>query len=144
MRALLTGEMARFLRFAIVGGVGFLVDAGFLSLLHYSLGLDPFSSRIISIAIAAFTTWRLNRIITFGSSDRGQVAEGARYATVAGVTAALNYAIYATLLLAWSGLPPVAAAVAATLMAMLFSYAGYSRFVFSGAAATAGASSHRR
>ena len=68
-----------------------------------------------------------------------------RYATVAGLTAGLNYLLYALTLIAWPDLPPLAAAVGATLAAMGFSYAGYSRFVFAGAAAVLGApSSHRR
>jgi putative flippase GtrA len=123
-------ELARFLRFALVGGTGFFVDAGLLATFHHVVGLDPFTSRLISISISALTTWRLNRSLTFGASGRHQAVEGARYALVAAVTAALNYAIYAAALIIWPHLPPVAVAVGATIAAMGFSYAGYSRFVF--------------
>lgn len=124
------GEVERFLRFAVVGGAGFIVDAGLLALLHHVVGLDPFSSRLISISAAALTTWRLNRAITFGASPNSQAMEGLRYATVAGLTACLNYLVYVLALVLWRDLPPVAAAVGATLTAMIFSYLGYSRFVF--------------
>jgi putative flippase GtrA len=137
------GPMPRVLSFAIVGGIGFVVDAGLLWLLTRG-GFDPFSARILSIAAAVFTTWRLNRLFTFGASPTSQAAEGLRYGLVAGLTACLNYAIYAAALLAWPALPPVLAAVAATLAAMGFSYAGYSRLVFSGAPATAGAPRSQR
>jgi putative flippase GtrA len=138
-------EAARFLRFATVGGVGFLVDAGLLAALHHGAGLDPFTSRLVSICAAAFTTWRLNRSLTFGASPASQATEGLRYAAVALLTACLNYVLYAALLLVWPGVPPVAAAVAATLAAMAFSYAGYSRFVFAGAPpATFGSPSSQR
>jgi putative flippase GtrA len=125
-------EAIRFLCFAIVGGTGFLVDAGTLATLHHGAGMDPFLARIVSIALAAWTTWRLNRSLTFGVSALSQSMEGLRYAVVAGVTAGLNYMLYALALMLWPELPPLAAAVGATLVAMVFSYAGYSRFVFAG------------
>ncbi len=136
-------EVERFLRFAIVGGTAFLIDAGLLSLLHYGAGVDPFSSRVVSICVAAFFTWRVNRIVTFGASPSSQATEGIRYATVAGLAACLNYLVYAVALLAWDGLPPVVAAVIATLVAMSFSYLGYSRFVFYGSSPPANRSQRR-
>jgi putative flippase GtrA len=134
---------ARFLRFAVVGGLGFLVDAGVLSILHHGIGVNPFIARVLSIAAAAFVTWRLNRRLTFGASPLGQAHEGLRYAAVAGLTAVLNYMLYALALMLWPELPPVAAATSATLIAMGVSYAGYSRLVF-GAATAAGSSSSQR
>jgi putative flippase GtrA len=125
-------EAVRFGRFAIVGGVGFVIDAGLLAFLHHGAGLDPFLARLVSIVVSALCTWRLNRAVKFGVSQRSQAEEGMRYGAVAALAAGLNYLIYATLLV-WPGLPPVVAAVLATLTAMGFSYAGYSRLVFSGA-----------
>ena len=139
-----TSEAARFIRFALVGGIGFLIDAGLLALLHYGAGLDPYTSRLISISASAFTTWRLNRSLTFGASDRSQTTEGIRYALVAAATAGFNYLVYAALLLALLTLPPIIAAIAATLAAMFFSYAGYSRLVFQGARTRVGAPSSQR
>ena len=142
-------EARRFFRFALVGGTGFIIDAGLLALLHHGGGLDPFLSRLISISAGAFTTWRLNRGLTFGASGLSQAREGLRYGAVAALAAGINYLIYAAALLLWPALPPLAAAVMATLAAMCFSYAGYSRLVFSGAGsgasdATAGPSSQSR
>jgi putative flippase GtrA len=139
-----SSEVGRFFRFAIVGGVGFLIDAGLLALLHHGVSLDPYSSRLISITASASTTWRLNRSLTFGASDRSQASEGFRYALVAAATAGFNYLVYAALLLAFPSLPPIVAAVVATLAAMFFSYAGYSRLVFHGARATRGERSSQR
>lgn len=137
-------EAARFTRFALVGGTGFLIDAGLLTVLHNGAGLDPFSARLISITASAFATWRLNRGLTFGASDRHQAVEGMRYAAVAALTAAFNYCLYALALIVWPGLPPIAAMIGATAAAMLFSYAGYSRFVFAGAATVVGPPSSQR
>jgi putative flippase GtrA len=63
-------DIERFLRFAMVGGAGFLIDAGLLFVLHHRAGLDPFLARSISLPVAAFSTWRLNRRVTFMGSGR--------------------------------------------------------------------------
>ena len=145
MLARARSEAPRFLRFAIVGAIGFAIDAGLLAGLYHGAGIDPFSSRLVSISASAFTTWRLNRSLTFSASELSQASEGFRYALVAAATAGFNYLVYALLLLGFRGLPPIVAAVLATLAAMFFSYAGYSRFVFSDARTIVGApSSHRR
>jgi len=122
-------SQARPLRFALVGVIGFLTDAGSLFALTKA-GLDPFSARVISIALAMLTTWRLNRAMTFGASGRAEVSEGARYGAVALTVAGLNYVIYAGLLLAFDQLWPVAATAIASVIAMAASYFGYSRLVF--------------
>ena len=122
--------MARLLRFGMVGGIGFVVDASMLAVIHHALGVNPFVARVFSIVFAAFTTWRLNRSITFEPSDQGQVREGFRYYCVVVLSAGSNYGIYSAILLSIAGFPPVLAAVAATLCAMTISYAGYSQFVF--------------
>lgn len=122
--------MVRLLRFGMVGGIGFVVDATVLAIVHHGLGVNPFSARVFSIVLAAFTTWRLNRSVTFEPSDHGQVREGFRYYSVVVLSAGINYGIYSATLLAINGFPPVLAAVAATLCAMTISYVGYSKFVF--------------
>lgn len=137
-------EAARFIRFACVGGIGFAIDAGLLAFLHYGAGLDPYSARLVSISASALTTWRLNRSLTFGASKRSQASEGFRYALVAAATAGLNYLVYVALLIAFPELPPIVAAIGATLAAMFFSYAGYSRLVFQRARATLGEPSSQR
>jgi putative flippase GtrA len=136
--------VARFCRFAIVGSVGFAIDAGLLALLHHGAGIDPLIARLASITASALSTWRLNRSLTFGASPRSQAAEGLRYGTVAAATAAFNYLLYALLLYLWPPVTPVGAAVVATLLAMGLSYAGYSRLVFGPSEAIAGPSSQSR
>ena len=126
----LRAEAAQFFRFAVVGGTGFIIDAGLLTILHDGFGLDPFSARVISMSISALTTWRLNRGLTFGASERSQATEGMRYAIVAASAAGLNYLVYAAALILIPGLKPIIALLAATAAAMGFSYLGYSRFVF--------------
>ncbi|MFZ2102470.1 MAG: GtrA family protein [Oricola sp.] len=121
----------RLASFAVAGGTGFLVDASVLTLLLKFTPLGPFSARVFAIAAAMLTTWAINRTVTFGKSGRHVVKEGARYGFVALIGAALNYAIYSGLLLAAPGvITPLMALVIAVAVVTVFSYLGYSRFVF--------------
>lgn len=122
--------MKKLLWFAFAGGTGFLVDAGSLSLILWLTPVGPYIARVLSIAIAMAYTWTINRTFTFGRSDRHVASEGLRYGLV-GVTAALvNYGVYSLSLIVWPPLWPVVAAAIGSGVAMVFSYLGYSRFVF--------------
>ncbi|QFY62096.1 GtrA family protein [Rhizobium grahamii] len=124
--------MRKLLRFGMAGGLGFVVDAGLLSLLLHLTALGPFISRLIAIAVAMATTWVFNRTFTFEPSRHSLAVEGFRYGSV-GVTAALvNYGLYSALLLRLPDLQPLAAMVLSTAASTLFSFFGYSRFVFRG------------
>jgi putative flippase GtrA len=96
---------SRFLRFAIVGTLGFVVDAGVLALVLQS-GLAGFhAGRCLSFLAAASFTWALNRRFTFAdrAASRGsRGAQWARYVAAMSAGAAVNYAVYA-LVLAWAG-----------------------------------------
>ena len=122
--------MSRVLGFVVVGGVGFLADAGMLALLLAATPLDPLSARVLSIGFALVVTWQLNRNFTFGRSRRGVLAEGARYSGVGVATSLFNYAVYSALVLALPHLPPLAALFIASVAAMALSFLGYSRIVF--------------
>ncbi|MDN5929317.1 MAG: GtrA family protein [Hyphomicrobiales bacterium] len=122
--------MKKPLGFALVGGIGFAVDAAVLMLLLGTTSLDPFSARLISVAVALSATWMLNRYITFGPSSRALITEGARYGGVGMATSLINYCIYSALLLTFSAMPPLVALVLASSAAMVLSYLGYSRLVF--------------
>lgn len=120
---------ARFVRFVLVGGLGFVADAGTLFLL-ISGGIGPFAARVVSILFAMFVTWRLNRAFTFGASSGSQISEAGRYFSVAASVAALNYLLYAGLLLMVPTCPPVLATAIATIICTLVSFAGYGKFAF--------------
>lgn len=120
----------RLFSFAFAGGTGMIVDLGVLRLL-IELGSTPFVARIPAIALAMATTWFINRTFTFGASGRSMHAEGSRYAAVAIVGALLNYAIYSIILIVThDGFLPEFATIIAVGIVTIFSYVGYSRFVF--------------
>lgn len=121
--------MKRFIRFLLVGAVGFLVDAGvLLGLLALSLG--PLPARMVAIALALTVTWLMNRSMTFSPSGRSLVAEGGRYGGVGLATSLVNFAVYSLLILALPWLPPILALAAGSATATLLSYFGYSKLVF--------------
>lgn len=124
--------MKRYVSFAVAGLAGFAADAGMLLFLTAAAGFGPFVARLLSIAFALCVTWAINRTVTFGPSGLPIAVEGARYGGVALGTALVNYLIYSGLLLTFPGLPPLAALVAASGLAMAISYLGYSRLVFGG------------
>jgi putative flippase GtrA len=87
----------QFIRFTLVGGIGFVVDAGLLRLLLV-LGLGYYGGRVVSFLAAATTTWLLNRSFTFRreSSAVGHPAgEWVAYLGVMVIGGAVNYGTYA-------------------------------------------------
>lgn len=89
--------VSQFLRFCIVGSIGFLIDTSILYLAVFFFGLNPFAGRIVSYLTTATTTWKLNRTYTFTSNASKSVAhrEWAHYVTVNALGGAINYTVYA-------------------------------------------------
>ncbi len=85
-------KIATFLRFCVVGTVGFVVDSGTTLLLTQIFEYDPYRSRIVAFIIAATATWALNRRFTF-RSERG-VATWIPYVVVTSIGAGINVGTY--------------------------------------------------
>lgn len=111
------------------GGTAFLVDAG-ITLLLTQAGLSPFIARLIAIAVAMVVAWLMHRRFTFAVSEPPSVRELLKFSAVAWSANALNYGIYAAVLVIWPALWPLAAMVLSTAVAMMFSYAGFRLGVF--------------
>lgn len=125
-----------FLRFAIVGALGFLVDLAMLWLGLNLLHLDVYSARIVSFAVTVTFTWALNRRVTFG--DRRAHGIGAmahewmRFVVVNSIGLAANYAVYAVLVTygsGWLAIPYVAAGCGSAA-GLVFNYVASSRLVY--------------
>jgi putative flippase GtrA len=85
-----------FLRFGMVGTLGFVIDAGLLYLLLWA-GLGFYGGRAISFLVAATATWSCNRSFTFRSHSAGGKLrnEWVAYLGLMAVGAAVNYGVYA-------------------------------------------------
>ncbi|MDE2465305.1 MAG: GtrA family protein [Alphaproteobacteria bacterium] len=94
---------AQFLRFAMVGTAGFLVDESVLAIMHRLIGLDPIWARVVSILCAMTFTWWGNRTLTFHhaaarGSARLVALEWLRFIAANSLGAVVNFTTYATLL----------------------------------------------
>lgn len=123
-------KFGKLFSFAFAGGSGFVVDMSVLWALLHLVGMGPFTARVFSIACAMTSNFLINRTFTFGGSGRSIVEEGLRYSSIGLIGAGLNYLIYAVLLLAIPGFSPFWATFIAVVIVAVFSYFGYSRFVF--------------
>ncbi|MDF1777182.1 MAG: GtrA family protein [Rhizobiaceae bacterium] len=120
----------RLLSFLVVGGIGFLADAGvLLSFLHWT-DVDPFTARLVAIAIALQVTWLLNRNFTFEKSTRSTAVEGMRYGGVGIASNILNYLVYSGLLVFLPEIRPIVALTLGSATATVFAYTGYAKLVF--------------
>lgn len=83
----------RLVRFALVGGVGFIVDATALTLLVNGLGYGHYVSRAVSFSLAVTVTWLLNRRWVFqAGSPSGREYSG--YFAVQLLGAFINLGVY--------------------------------------------------
>jgi putative flippase GtrA len=89
-----------FLRFGVVGACGFTVDAVVLYVLVHGFGVNAYSGRFVSFAVAVMVTWLLNRTFTFRTSGNGgKTREALVYFGVQASGGAANIAVYALALL---------------------------------------------
>ena len=68
-------ELARFIRFGIVGTIGSIVDFGFLNLLTLVLNVPFLVSSVISFSLAVVNNFILNRIWTFSGSRKEPITK---------------------------------------------------------------------
>lgn len=89
--------LAEFVKFALIGTAGFIIDAATLTLLR-AIGMGLLTGRVCSFLLAASCTWYGNRHFTF---RRRPAAPAARqwpaFVAVNSIGAAANYATYAAL-----------------------------------------------
>lgn len=116
--------------FVLAGLSALAIDAAILTLLMATFGWPPLAARLVSIAIAMVASWLINRTVTFAVRSRPTLAEFARFAAVSWLAQAVNYAVFAAILLVRPQTPPVTALVAASLVAMVVAYAGFRFGVF--------------
>jgi putative flippase GtrA len=119
----------RLLRFAVVGAVGFVIDAGVYLALQ-AAGLTPLPSRIASIAVALAFTFAANRRFTFAEPGWPSAGRFVAYAVVSGVGATTNLAAFWIAISIMPRLPHVLAIGLGSLAGLLVNFTGSRHFVF--------------
>jgi len=132
MERLTMSDMSRFMRFGLVGALGFVVDAGVMQLLVSFAGVGAIEARAVSIPTAVFATWLLNRSFTFGKTADAALPSLVRYAAVSAGGATINFLVYTALVLASSTLEarPMIPLAIASIVALVFNYLGSKHFAF--------------
>lgn len=126
------GIRRQFLRFTLVGAVGFVVDVGVLYAM-LALGLGYYLGRAVSFLAAVFTTWQLNRRYTFvAHPGRHWFAEWLRYLATMLAGGAVNYACYAGMVhsLPRAGWLPAAAVATGSVAGLAVNFLGARLWVY--------------
>ena len=90
--------LMEFLRFGVVGTIGFVVDTAVLYA-GLAFGLGLYGGRAVSYLVAATTTWALNRLWTFRGRGEGPAhQQWALFLLVNLIGFAMNYGTYAALI----------------------------------------------
>jgi len=126
-------DLFRFLRFGLVGTLGFIVDAGVMQLLVSVGGAGAIEARAVSIPAAVFATWLLNRSFTFRKAqDYAALPSLARYVAVSAAGAGVNFLVYTALVVASTAMAsrPIIPLAIASIVALVFNYLGSKHFAF--------------
>lgn len=128
-------ERHRAARYLVVGGIGFAVDAGVLSVLVHLLLWDPYSARVVSFLAAVTVTWLLHRVYSFtGLSRYSKKSEYVRFVTTQVLGALSNFLVYSVLIyfVPFFGKLPIIPLAFGSAVGLIVNY-GLSRiFVFPG------------
>jgi len=122
-------------RFAAIGIVGFLIDAGVLTWLVRMQQWGLYESRALSFALAVTATWYLNRRFTFSRrAGADRTREYGRYVAVQILGALINLGVYVVVVATVPavGLYPVVPLAAGSAVAMIFNFVAARGFAFSG------------
>ncbi|AIV06073.1 MULTISPECIES: GtrA family protein [Vibrio] len=125
--------MSRLLTFAMVGGVGFIVDTLIFMVLFQWAGVELMIARGLAFCVAATTTWLGNRCLTFSQSTKDRAFnQWQKFMLSASISALPNFAVFkvTTLLLGTQGTTVYIALVMGILAGMVSNYLLSMHWVF--------------
>ncbi|ELY1986437.1 GtrA family protein [Vibrio harveyi] len=125
--------MSRLLTFAMVGGVGFIVDTLIFMVLFQWAGVELMIARGLAFCVASTTTWLGNRCLTFSQSTKDRAFnQWQKFMLSASISALPNFAVFkvTTLLLGTQGTTVYIALVMGILAGMVSNYLLSMHWVF--------------
>lgn len=121
-------------KFGLIGGVGFFVDGGLLSLLTSWQSMNVYAARGISFPLATAVTWFLNRCFTFRMNKvrNASKKEYIQYLMVQIGGGLLNLLVFVTLLryYNWMDEFPILPLAVGAIFGMIFNYTFSKIWVF--------------
>ena len=126
------GTSKKFIKFLIIGGIAFFIDAGVLQGLVNFLNVDPYSARFISFTYAVIFTWLMNRKYTFSIIFSPSLQEFIKYLATQSIGLAINFTIYSLCILSINLAAdyPILALIPATGLALIFNFLSMKKIVF--------------
>ncbi|GGC64655.1 GtrA family protein [Undibacterium terreum] len=124
------------LSFALVGGIGFVIDASVLTLLSTVCGVNVYLARVVSFGVASLGTWLLNRKHTFEQRSINDAAAGRqeylRYMSIQVAGALINLGVFSSLVTIQPSLAqvPVIPLAAGSGIAMFFNFFGARYWIY--------------
>ena len=126
-------ETLALVKFALIGAIGFSIDAGILYLGVYIFSTPLIPTRAVSILISVLATWILNRSWTFNLRKIESIwIEPVKYLGSRSVGAATNIGVF-TALVSFAPLPlnePIIATPLSSAMTMLINYTMVRLFIY--------------
>jgi putative flippase GtrA len=116
--------------FLLAGVLALITDGALLAILIRFVDLDALLARPFAIAVAMLVSWLVNRTLTFAVNAPPSLREFGRFAAVSWMSQAVNYLVFAGILVARPATPALLAVVFASLVAMFVSYVGFRYGVF--------------
>ncbi len=90
-----TSEITRFLKFSVVGTIGFIIDFGIFNLLMSTFGMESIPASGISFTAAVTNNFILNRYWTYPDSRTKRVSQQAfQFAIVSGLGVGIRFLIF--------------------------------------------------
>jgi putative flippase GtrA len=121
--------------FLLAGALALITDGLILEILIRMAAFNALTARPFAIAVAMMVSWLVNRRVTFAVRASPNLREFGRFAAVSWTSQAVNYLLFASVLVARPATPPLLALVFASLAAMFVSYFGFRYRVFHNPAA---------
>ena len=121
-----------FFQFALIGVGGLLVDIAVLYSGLWWLGLSWLWAKLLSFLVAATFTWWMNRIYTFGKSNKPLLLEWASFLATNAFGGLVNISVYSAIVTQFYPYPwlPAIATCFGSVSGLFFNYLSSRHFVF--------------
>ena len=131
---MLTSRKTRkqFVKFLLIGGCAFLIDAGILHVGIKFFDLPALTSRIFSFITAVTFTWVMNHRFTFNIKQPLRLIDFITYISTQSIGLTINFTVYVLCIWLWdlAASYPMVALVPATGFAMIANFVLMKKLVF--------------